>query len=91
MLDRFEYRLAQDSTKFASQDSMVQPSNLDPIHWKPPQSPCCKINFDGAIFQDQKMVGIWVVIRDSGGQVIGALSDRIYLLCFGAWHRESGT
>ena len=80
MLDRFkEYRSAQDSIKLVSQDSMVQPSNSDPIHWKPPRSPYCKINFDGATFQDQKMAGIGVVIRNSGGQVIGALSDRINL------------
>ena len=58
---------------------MVQPSNSDPIHWKPPRSPYCKINFDDAIFQDQKMAGIRVVIRNSGGQIIGALSNKINL------------
>ena len=80
MLDHFkEYHSAQDSTKLVSQDSMVQPLNSDPIHWKPHRSPHCKINFDGAIFQDQKMAGIGVVIRNSGGQVIGTLSDRINL------------
>nr|POE83782.1 hypothetical protein CFP56_06104 [Quercus suber] len=80
MLDRLkEYRAAQDSTKVASQDFMVQSPNSTPTHWKPPRSPFCKINFDGAIFQDRKMASIGVVIRNSGGHVIGALSDRINL------------
>lgn len=58
---------------------MVQMSNSAPIHWKPPRSPYCKINFDDAIFQDLQMAGIGVVIRNSSGQVMGALSDRINL------------
>ena len=80
MLDRFkEYRSAYDSTMFESQDLLVQPSRSDPIHQKPPRSPYCKINFDGAIFQDLNMAGISVVIRNSDGQVIGTLSDKINL------------
>ena len=80
MQDHFkEFRSAKVSTKLVSQDSMVQSTNSEPIHWKPPRSPYCKINFDGALFQDQKMAGIGVVIRNSGGHVIGALSDRIHL------------
>ena len=49
--DRFkEFRSAKISTKLVSQDSMVQPTNSEPILWKPPRSPFCKINFDGALF-----------------------------------------
>nr|POE51404.1 hypothetical protein CFP56_41771 [Quercus suber] len=80
MHDRFqEYQSAQDPTKTANSDSMVQTSNLAPIHWKPPWSSYWKINFNGAIFQDLQMAGIGMVIRNSSGQVIGALSDKINL------------
>ena len=80
MLDRFqEYQSAQDPTKTANSDSMVQTSNSAPIHWKAPRSSYCKINFDGAIFQDLQMASIGMVIRNSSGQVIGALSDKINL------------
>ncbi|XP_050278447.1 uncharacterized protein LOC126720005 [Quercus robur] len=58
---------------------MAQPIISEPTLWKPPQSPFCKINFDDAVFQDQKMAGIGVVIRNPNGHVIGALSDRIFL------------
>ncbi|KAL0000349.1 hypothetical protein SO802_014130 [Lithocarpus litseifolius] len=80
MLDRLnEYQSAEIPTKIANPDLMVQMRTSDPIHWKPPRSPYCKVNFDGAIFQDLQMAGIGVVIRNSSGQVIGALSDRIHL------------
>ena len=74
-----EFRTAKSSTKLTNHDSMVQPIISEPTLWKPPCSPFCKINFDGALFQDQKMAGIGVVIRNPNGHVIGALSDRIFL------------
>ncbi|XP_050285282.1 uncharacterized protein LOC126724898 [Quercus robur] len=80
MQDRVkEFHSAKSSTKLANHDSMVQPIISEPTHWKPPRNPFCKINFDGALFQDQKMASIGVVIRNPGGHVIGALSDRIFL------------
>ena len=44
------------------------------IRWKPPAYGLYKINFDGALFADQACAGLGVVIRDSEGQIIGALS-----------------
>uniref|UniRef100_A0A7N2L2S7 Uncharacterized protein n=1 Tax=Quercus lobata TaxID=97700 RepID=A0A7N2L2S7_QUELO len=80
MLDRLkEYQFAQIPTKIANPDSMVQMPTFDPIHRKPPRNPYCKVNFDSAIYQDLQMAGIGVVIRNSSGQVISALSDRIHL------------
>ena len=43
----------------------------------PPISPIYKINFDRAFFSELNATGLRVVIRDSSGQVIGALSERI--------------
>ena len=45
--------------------------------WKPPASGMYKINFDGAVFEEQSCAGLKVVIRDSAGLVIGALSQKI--------------
>ena len=47
--------------------------------WRPPPSPLLKVNFDGALFMDSCKAGIGVVIRDSAGKVIWALSERIPL------------
>ena len=42
--------------------------------WKPPASGLFKVNFDGALFEKQACEGLGVVIRDSTGLNIGALS-----------------
>lgn len=49
------------------------------VKWKPPTSPHYKINFDGAIFKEQGAAGLGVVIQDSQGLVIGALSECIVM------------
>jgi len=43
----------------------------------PPISPIYKINFDRALFSELDAARLGVVICDSSGQVIGALSKRI--------------
>ena len=45
--------------------------------WKLPASGLYKINFDGALFEEQACTGLGVVIRDSAGLIIGALSQKI--------------
>ncbi|XP_075665989.1 uncharacterized protein LOC142635792 [Castanea sativa] len=47
--------------------------------WSPPQTPFYKANFNGALFHEINKAGIGVVIRDSAGLVIGALSKNISL------------
>ncbi|KAL0014778.1 hypothetical protein SO802_001847 [Lithocarpus litseifolius] len=47
------------------------------IKWCPPQLGSYKVNVDGAVFTKQKQVGIGVVIRDSAGEVIAALSHKL--------------
>ena len=51
-----------------------QPKN--PV-WKPPDPRQVKTNFDGAIFEDLQEAGIGVIIRNSKGEVLAALSKRI--------------
>ena len=47
------------------------------VWWKPPALGLFKVNFDGAFFEEQACAGLGVVIRDSAGLVIGALSRKI--------------
>nr|POE62458.1 hypothetical protein CFP56_26389 [Quercus suber] len=42
--------------------------------WRPPEYGTYKVNFDAAIFKSSNTAGIGVIIRDWGGQAIGALS-----------------
>ena len=48
-------------------------------HWLPPSPLVYKVNFDGATFSDIATAGLGVVVRDSEGLVIAALSERIRL------------
>ena len=45
--------------------------------WCPPQPRSYKVNVDGAVFTKRKQVGIGVVIRDSAGEVVAALSQKL--------------
>ena len=45
--------------------------------WAPPQGGHFKINIDGVVFTKQKAVGVGVVIRDSEGRLVVALSKKI--------------
>ena len=38
-----------------------------------------KVNVDGVVFSKRKQVGIGVIIRDSAGMVIAALSQKLAL------------
>lgn len=49
------------------------------LRWKPPDSSVYKVNFDGALFLDQRCADLGVVVRDSTGLVIVALSQRLKL------------
>ena len=49
------------------------------LRWKPPDPGVYKMNFDGALFLEQRCAGLGVVVRDSAGLVIAALSQRVRL------------
>lgn len=45
--------------------------------WNPPSANIFKINVDGAVFADQKAVGVGVIIRDDKGRIEAAMSKKI--------------
>lgn len=49
------------------------------VIWKPPDVGLLKTNFDGAGFEDLGAAGIGVVVRNSSGEVLAALSEIIPL------------
>ena len=49
------------------------------MKWQPPGAGLFKINFDGAVFEDRKLAGLGIVIRDESGLIIAALSQKIPL------------
>ena len=44
------------------------------VKWRPPNAPCVKVNFDGALFSQDGLAGIGVIIRNEQGQVMAAFS-----------------
>ena len=47
------------------------------IQWRPPIQGTLKINFDGAIFTEEKCSGLGAIIRDSEGLVIASLVTQV--------------
>ncbi|XP_030939570.1 uncharacterized protein LOC115964388 [Quercus lobata] len=47
------------------------------VKWLPPAEGGYKPNFDAAFFENSEVAGIGVVVRDSSGNVMGALSQKI--------------
>lgn len=54
----------------------IQPFPTRPS-WKPPDPYELKTNFDGAIFDDLSAAGMGVVVRNSQGEILAALSGKI--------------
>uniref|UniRef100_A0A2N9F767 RNase H type-1 domain-containing protein n=1 Tax=Fagus sylvatica TaxID=28930 RepID=A0A2N9F767_FAGSY len=55
-----------------------QPSSASSrAEWKPPDLGRCKVNFDGAVFAEREEAGIGVIIRNSNGEPMAALCQRI--------------
>ena len=47
------------------------------VRWTPPLATCYKINFDAALLDGLNQVGLGVVCRDSKGNVLAALSQKV--------------
>ena len=62
------------------------------IKWKPPAPTCFKVNFDGAVFREDNMAGVGVIIRDELGQTIAPWQKKspsqILLLHLKHWQRS---
>ena len=49
------------------------------LTWSPPNSPWYKINTNGAVFKQAQATSIDVVARDHDGQVIAAMSKKLWV------------
>ena len=47
--------------------------------WCPPDQHCYKANYGGAVFKSSNTAGLGVVIRDSRGDILGAMSVHVLL------------
>ena len=65
-----EYLSVNDSPR------LISPETPIPL-WTPPTGLRYKVNVDGAVFKLQKTAGVGVVVRDSNGLVVAALSRKI--------------
>ncbi|XP_050256924.1 uncharacterized protein LOC126702296 [Quercus robur] len=63
-------------------------STYEVVKWLPPSSGCYKVNVNGVVFSKRKQVGIGVVIHDSLGEVVAALSKNM-ALSLGALETEA--
>ena len=54
---------------------MVQQVTRESVRWSAPVKGWYKVNMDGAIFANIQKVGIGVVIRNDGGEFLGALCE----------------
>ncbi|KAK2978561.1 hypothetical protein RJ640_006680 [Escallonia rubra] len=52
--------------------------NTNKVVWSPPCGNWVKINFDAAIFRKERNMGCGIIVRDSKGIVLAALSKKIY-------------
>jgi hypothetical protein len=54
---------------------MVQQVAKESVRWSAPVEGWYKVNMDGAVFADIQKVGIRAVIRNDGGEFLGALCE----------------
>ena len=72
-------KLLQDYLDTQDFQAPSNPTDPPPQSWTPPNPNYFKANFDGAVFNSSNSAGIGVIIRDSNGEVIAAMSERIRL------------
>ncbi|XP_050259880.1 uncharacterized protein LOC126704942 [Quercus robur] len=53
------------------------PPQCSQPRWEPPPPPLIKINFDGALFKDTEEAGLGVAVRDSHGNILASLAEKI--------------
>ena len=49
----------------------------EPVKWKSPSPDRYKVNVDNAVFKEQRMAGVGILIRDAEGHLIGACSRKL--------------
>ena len=80
-LDRIAGFTREYLQSFKTQGARVSLSTCSRLpsqkRWHPPSLDCFKTNYDGAMFDESDEAGLGVVIRNSKGQVMVALSEKI--------------
>ena len=54
---------------------MGTPQHRKHVRWKPPDQGCYKINYDGAVFTQQRKAGLGAVIRNEKGEVLASMTQ----------------
>ena len=67
----------QEFLQAQTEEEPVPPLPPPMQQWRPPDLQCLKINFDAMVFRRLSLAGIGVVVRNSAGEVEGALSSSI--------------
>ena len=49
------------------------------VKWCPPEQNILKVNFDGAVFREENSIGVGVIIRDTDGQIIASMVEKVPL------------
>ena len=78
-ITRSSLRLLEEFEIVNEDPQATRVSAPEVVKWRPPRPDCYKVNVDGVVFSKRKQVGIGVVIRDSGGVVVAALSKKMAL------------
>ena len=60
------YRALQEFQQLHPTHTKI-PRTARGVKWSPPSAPCVKVNFDGAIFSQDGLAGIDVIIRNEQG------------------------
>ncbi|KAL0012001.1 hypothetical protein SO802_007109 [Lithocarpus litseifolius] len=55
------------------------PQTARSVRWRPPLEDFLKVNFDGAVFAANNIVGLGIIIRNDSGLVMVSLSQQIPL------------
>lgn len=51
------------------------PRTARSVRWCPPLAGLLKVNFDGALFAEENIVGLGIIIRNESGLVMAALTQ----------------
>lgn len=67
---------------YRAQPTRMAPQNppiISSMSWVAPPNPLLKINYDDVVFKETKEAGIGVVIKNSAGQVIASLIEKVLM------------
>jgi ribonuclease HI len=88
-----EQQEALNSADQVRRDNLFKSPVVTESHWKPPVEGSIKANWDAAVDRENGRIGIGVVVRDSGGNVIAACCsvlsapfDLATAEAFGVWN-----